>query len=71
MRAVAGKEESYVVVGRKVYQVGFTAVVLEFGQDFHVGSLCILLRLVENFFLDNLYVKVFRLYPIRVFTVER
>ena len=36
MFAIAGKEKSYEVVGCKVYQVGLTPIVLEFGHDFTI-----------------------------------
>ena len=36
MVAVAGKEKRDEVVGRKVYQVGFSAVVLDFSKNFKI-----------------------------------
>ena len=59
MEAVAGKEESYAIVGCKIYQVGFAAVMLKFRQDFKlIAFLSVLFSLVQNLLLDNLYIEV-------------
>ena len=56
MGAIAGEEESGMVVGRKVYQVGLAAVVLEFRQNLKfVGFVRILFSLFQNRCLHNFY----------------
>ena len=58
MFAIAGKEKSYEAVGCKVYQVGLTSIVLEFGHDFKIiGLMSVLLCFFQKFFFNDLDIK--------------
>ena len=70
MVADAGEEKGHEVVGREVDQVGLIRQSVEVGSDFKfVGFVSILFGLVQNFFLDNLDIKVLRL-DVCILTVE-
>ena len=77
MRSIAGEEESDMVVGRKVYQVGLAAivglaaVVLEFRQDLKfVGFVRKLFSLFQNFFLYIFHLKILYINLFVVLAIE-
>ena len=58
-KAIAGEEEGYVVVCRKVYKIGVTTIVLEFSPDFNLLFFeGVFFNRFQYLLFDTLYIKV-------------
>ena len=67
--AIAGEEEGYMAISRKVDKIGVPSIVLEFSPDFNLllfGS--IVFYRLQYWIFDSLYIKVLRLHLSLAFT---